>query len=284
MTIQTDHLETGAAAALQGQTAIVTGAGRGVGRAVAIGLAAAGASVAAAARSRDELGEVVATIEAAGGRAAAVPTDVTDAVAVEELAAAAAALGPVTLLVNNAGSWGQVGPVAGSDAELWWRDVEVNLRGTYLCTRAVLPAMLAAGRGRIVNVSSYAAVAARPYLTAYASSKAAVLRFTDSLAGELEGTGVLAFAITPGLVRTQLLEGVTGSDAGRRFLPELGERDDVLEPERAAALVAEIAAGRLDPLAGRFVHVLDDVGELLRRADEIAGRDLYTLRLGTLSA
>ena len=118
-------------------------------------------------------------------------------------------------------------------------------------------------------------------MTAYASSKAAVLRFTDSLAAEIEGSGVLAFCITPGFVRTQLVERVAASDEGRRSLPQLGEREDALEPERAARLVADIASGRLDALSGRFLHVLDDIDDLLRRVDEITEHDLYVLRLRT---
>ena len=270
------------AGGLESETAIVTGAGRGVGRAVALRLGQARAGVAVAARTRREIDDVAAEIVAGGGRSLAAEADVTDERAVRSLAAEVERmLGPVTLLVNNAGSWSQVGPVAESDPAAWWRDVEVSLKGTYLCTRAVLPAMLAAGRGRIVNVSSHAAARPAPYQSAYASAKAAVLRFTDSLAAELEGTGVLAFCITPGFVRTRMVEQAVRSPEGRRFLPHLEQRQDAVEPERAAELVADIATGRLDPLAGCLLHVLDDVDELLGRADEIAEHGLHTLRLRT---
>jgi NAD(P)-dependent dehydrogenase (short-subunit alcohol dehydrogenase family) len=205
---------------------------------------------------------------------------VTDAAAVDALIATAErALGPPTLLINNAGTWSHVGPLAEADPDVWWSDFESNVRGTFLCTRAVLPGMLRRRRGRIINVSSYAAVAPRPYTTAYASAKAAVLRLTDSLTEELEGTGVLVFAVTPGFVRTELVAQVAASEEGRRFLPELGTRDDALEPQQAGRLVVDIAGGRLDALAGRFLHVLDDVDELLSRIDEIRERDLYALRL-----
>jgi NAD(P)-dependent dehydrogenase (short-subunit alcohol dehydrogenase family) len=269
--------------ALAGQVAIVTGAGRGVGRAISQELAAAGAAVAVSARSRDEIEAVADSIVRAGGRAAAIAADVTHPEAVNSLVAETETrLGAPTLLVSNAGTWRHVGPLADADPEDWWGDVEVSLKGTFLCARAVLPGMLARSRGRIVAVSSFAAIAPRPYTTAYASAKAAVLRVIDSLAAELEGTGVRAFAITPGFVRTELVESVAASEAGRRYLPELADRQDALEPERAGQLVVEIASGRLDPLAGRFLHVLDDVDELLARADEIAEQDLYTLRLGRI--
>ncbi len=128
-------------------------------------------------------------------------------------------------------------------------------------------------------MSSYAAASPQPYLTAYAAAKAAVLRFSDSLACELDGRGVLVFAITPGFVRTRLVEQAAQSDSARRYRPELAARTDVLAAEEAGRLVCDIATGRLDLLAGRFLHVLDDVDDLLRRADEIKERDLYTLRL-----
>jgi NAD(P)-dependent dehydrogenase (short-subunit alcohol dehydrogenase family) len=276
--------ETESVVGLEGEAAIVTGAGRGVGRVIALGLAHAGAAVAVAARSREEVEGVSGAITGNGGRAIAVPTDVTDEHAVGSLIdEVESTFGPPTVLVNNAGSWGHVGPVAEADPAAWWHDVEVSLKGTFLCTRAVLPAMLRAGRGRIVNVSSYAAVAPSPYMTAYACAKAAVLRFTDSLAAELEGSGVLAFSITPGFVRTQLIERAAASDKGRQFLPELEERPDTLEPERAARLVADIASGRLDALSGRFLHVLDDTDALLDRIEQIGADGLYELRLRTLT-
>jgi NAD(P)-dependent dehydrogenase (short-subunit alcohol dehydrogenase family) len=263
--------------------AVVTGAGRGVGRAIAASLAGAGASVAISSRSPKELEEVAAFIRATGGTVLAVPADVTDEQAVASLVAEVEAeLGPPTLLVNNAGSWRQVGPLEEADPETWWHDVEVCLKGTFLCSRAVLPGMRARAEGRVVNVSSYAAISPRPYATAYACAKAGLLRLTDSLAAELEGTGVLAFAITPGFVRTALVDGVASSEAGRRFLPELNDRQDAIDPAESGRLVVEIASGRLDPLAGRLLHVLDDLDELLARAAEIDERDLYTPRLSRL--
>jgi NAD(P)-dependent dehydrogenase (short-subunit alcohol dehydrogenase family) len=243
-------------------------------------LAAAGASVAVSARSRNEIEAVAGRISKAGGRAEAIPVDVTDEQAVATMVTEAESrLGPPTLLVANAGRWRQVGPLAESDAGEWWRDVEVSLRGTFLTARAVIPGMVGRGLGRIVIVSSYAGIEARPFSTAYASAKAALLRLTDSLEAELTGSGVHAFAITPGFVRTELIESVAASEAAHRYLPGLARRDDALGPEEAARLVVDIASGRLDRLAGRFLHVLDDVDDLLRRIDEVTVDDLYTLRL-----
>jgi NAD(P)-dependent dehydrogenase (short-subunit alcohol dehydrogenase family) len=221
------------------------------------------------ARTESEVEAVAAAIVASGGHAVAVPADVTDAGAVDRLVSAVLEeLGPPTLLVNNAGAWGAVGPVEESDAGLWWNDVEVSLRGTFLCTRAVLPSMIAQGRGRIVNVASHAGTVPRPYASGYAAAKAAVLSFTESVAAEVASRGVEVFAISPGFVRTALIDGVVASPGGRAFLPQLADRDDDLRPELAARLVVDIASGRLDALAGSFLHVLDDLDALLAEVRE----------------
>src|SRR5213080_558886 len=234
-------------ARLQGQVAIVTGAGRGVGRAIAEALAAEGAAVALAARSEPELAEAARRL----GRAVAVPTDVTRPADVARLVETTEReLGPPTLLVAGAGTWDHVGPAWEGDSEAWWRDVEVTLRGAYLCARAVLPGMVERGAGRIVVVSSYAANVPRPWSSGYASGRAALLRFVDSLAAEVAGRGLAVFAVSPGFVRTELVENVVRSEAGRRYLPELGERTDALAPELAGELVAELATGRADALSG----------------------------------
>jgi NAD(P)-dependent dehydrogenase (short-subunit alcohol dehydrogenase family) len=231
---------------LRDQVAVVTGGGRGVGRAIADGLAAAGAWVTVAARTSSEIEAVAAAI---GG--SAVTVDVTVEADVERLFSR---VHRPTLLVNDAGTWGAVGQVEDVDPELWWRDVEVSLRGTFLCTRAFLRV---ARDGRIVNLASRAGTVPRPNASGYAAAKAAVLSFTRSLAAE----GAKAFAISPGFVRTGMIDGVAGS------LPELAERDDDLPPELAAGLVVDIAAGRLDSLSGTFIHVLDDLDALLREHD-----------------
>ena len=152
---------------LEGQVALVTGAGRGIGRAIALALNDAGAAVAVCARSEDEVASVAGEIEGRGGRALAVRCDVTDRREVEGMVAAVeGALGLVDLLVNNAGRFGPVGPLAATDPDQWWQALEVNLRGPLYCTRAVLPGMLARGHGRIVNISSGVGLTAIPMLSA----------------------------------------------------------------------------------------------------------------------
>jgi NAD(P)-dependent dehydrogenase (short-subunit alcohol dehydrogenase family) len=233
------------------------------------------------------VGRSVAEIEAAasaarerGVQALAVAADVTDRGAVDAMAARVRdELGHVDLLVNNAGRVQSIGPPWEADPDEWWYDVEVNLRGTFLCSHAVLPAMVARRRGRIVNVATLAAAIPYPYASAYASSKAAVLRLTDSLAAALEPHDVTVFAISPGLVQTRLLDDLANSPEGRLWLPEFQERNDWLEPAAAGRLVAALATGVADTLSGRFIHVSDDLRELVANAPDVVSRDLRVLKL-----
>ena len=268
---------------LRGQVAVVTGGGRGVGRAMVRCFARAGATVLAAARTTSELAETVEQVGRDGGIAHARRLDVTDQQAVEALVAGAVAeFGAVDILVNNAASFAALGPVAEVDPEAWLRDVTTNLYGTFLCARAVLPHMLARRRGVILNLSGGGASAAGPNYTGYASSKAGILRFTDSLAGEVTPAGVFVYAIGPGLVRTAMTEGlmahpqIAAYNAG--FADAMTAGRDV-PPERAGELAVFLAGLRDPRLSGRVFSVDWDRGAILKQADAIARDDLYTLRL-----
>jgi NAD(P)-dependent dehydrogenase (short-subunit alcohol dehydrogenase family) len=239
------------------RVALVTGGGRGVGAAIARTLAADGWDVVVAARTRSEL-EAVAT--ATGARP--VRVDVTDEASVERCVAEA---GAVELLVANAGSGNQLAPTWEAPVAEWWRTFEVNVLGVHLCCRAVLPGMLARGGGRIVITGSGAAYRPKAAHTAYPASKAAVVRYAETLNEELAGR-VSVFAISPGLVRTRMTEG----------FPDDGPW---VPAELAAELVRRLATGRYDGLAGRFLHAADDLDALLARADEVRERDLQAIRL-----
>ncbi len=166
------------------QRAVITGGGRGIGAAVARALAGEGAAVVVAARSEGEIDAVARELRDAGGRAWAVRCDVTDPASVEALRAAAEErLGGVDVLVNNAGV-GHSAPLEKTSLEVWQRIFAVNVTGTFLCTRAFLPAMIEAGWGRVVNVASIAGKMGAPYISAYAASKHAVVGFTRSVAAE----------------------------------------------------------------------------------------------------
>ncbi|MGA2476111.1 MAG: SDR family oxidoreductase [Terriglobia bacterium] len=273
---------------LRGQVAIVTGAGRGLGRATALALARARARVGVAARSEEQLAETVRGVTEAGGDALAVVVDVCDAAAVERMAREVErTLGPVDLLVNNAGTMGPLGPIWEADPGDWWHSMEVNLRGPYLCSHALLPGMIERRHGRIINVSTSAATVAVAHMGAYVIAKTALIRFTENLAAELLNSGVSVFAISPGTVRTAMAEHVLESEAGKKWLPwfrKLFDRGRDVPAEKAAQLVVQLASGRADALSGRFIDVSDDLAKLLERLDDVKRDNLYTLRVRKLNS
>ena len=260
------------ASGLTGQVAIVTGAGRGIGRAIALTLAVVGMKVTLAARSRDQLDETEALIRQAGGRALTMTVDVTNQQAVEEMVAATTRhFGPPDLLVNNAGAAHKEAAIWELPADDWWHVLEVNLRGPFLGARAVLPPMLTRQHGRIINLASNGGGWPMPTASAYSVSKAALLRLTDCLAAMTEGRGVCVFAISPGLVHTEMADGVSLF----KDVPE----SEWAPPERAGELCAFLATGQADGLSGRFIHVEDDIRDMAQRADQIRKDDQYALRI-----
>jgi 3-oxoacyl-[acyl-carrier protein] reductase len=191
---------------LHGRTALVTGAGRGIGRAVAHGLARAGASVALVARTSADLERVAAEVRAAvpGARVCAVAADVAARAAIETaVERVIAELGDIDILVNNAGI-AQFGTVLDTEPDVWERTFRVNVLGTLHATRAVLPGMIARRRGDVVNVASTAGEKGGATTGAYAASKAAVLRLTESLAAEVRKHQVRVSAVLPSTVNTEL--------------------------------------------------------------------------------
>jgi NAD(P)-dependent dehydrogenase (short-subunit alcohol dehydrogenase family) len=275
---------------LDGMVALVSGGGRGIGRLLGARLAGAGAAVGLIARSADELAAAAGDIRRAGGMTAAAVADVTDhratAAAVAELRGR---LGAVDILVNNAGISGPVGPLWEAPAAGWWRAVEVNLGGAFVLTQLALEHMIPAGRGRIINITSHAGVYRWPLLSAYATSKAALVKLTETLAEETRPHGVSVFSVDPGLLPIGLGGAALGTTADRRT-PEgrVGGwiRDQFAagrgaDPEEAARLILALASGRADRLSGRHLSVTDNLDALLPRIDQIERDDLHTLRLRT---
>ncbi|MBD0290263.1 MAG: SDR family oxidoreductase [Thermoleophilia bacterium] len=250
---------------LEGQVALVTGGGRGIGRGIALELASAGMRVAVSARTVSQVEET-----AAEARGLAIAGDVSRRGDVERmLAETARELGPVDLLVANAGISLWEENAWELEPDEWWHVLEVNVLGPYLCCRAVIPGMLERGRGRIVNVASGAAYLPGSTSSAYAASKAAVHRFSEVLARQLAPHGIPVFPISPGLVRTEMTDGSFPEDAP--WTP----------PELAPRLVRALATGRFDRLSGRYLHAEHDadLDELERRIPEILERDLNAIRL-----
>ncbi len=228
----------------------------------------------------------MALIERSGGKVSAFPTDVIDSMAVDQaFTEVERALGPIDLLVNNAGVVGPLGPFAESDAGQWWRTLEVNLQGQILCAHRALPGMIARRCGRIVNIASGGGASMLPYFSAYVTSKTALIRFSECLAFELKPHGIAVFAMGPGTVRTAMSEYSLNSPEGRTWLPwfrDIFDEGRDLPPERPAALLVALASGKADVLSGRYVYPPDDLDRLIEEAREIEAKKLYSLQVQRL--
>jgi NAD(P)-dependent dehydrogenase (short-subunit alcohol dehydrogenase family) len=226
---------------LEGQVAIITGAGRGIGRAAALALAQAGAAVVLAARSADELNSVADEIKHQGGKALAIPTDVSDVAQVDYLLVLTLrAFTRIDILVNNAALIQPLGKVWETSPFAWQKLIAVNLVGPYLCARAVLPQMLDRGSGRIINISSAVAEQNLEGASAYNASKAALERLSGTLATELTGSGVVCVTLRPGQVDTPMQADIRRTPAhlfpqvtAWEALYQQGKLRSPLEPARA---------------------------------------------------
>jgi NAD(P)-dependent dehydrogenase (short-subunit alcohol dehydrogenase family) len=223
---------------LAGRVAVVTGAGRGIGAATARALADAGLNVVLAGRTRDQIERQASELMARGRRARAVVCDVTSEASVTALSREAAELGPVAVLVNNAGAAGS-SPVVRTTLEEWNRLMAVNATGAFLCIRAFLSGMLERKWGRVVNVGSTASLRGGKYLAAYSAAKHALLGLSRSAAAEVAGTGVTVNAVCPGFVDTEMT-----SETLDRIVAKTGRtREEAL----AAALASEAQPRLISP-------------------------------------
>jgi NAD(P)-dependent dehydrogenase (short-subunit alcohol dehydrogenase family) len=267
---------------LAGQVALVTGGGRGLGRAFARALAAEGVKVAFTGRTERELAETQTLIQEAGGASCAFPADVTDRGAMERVVAAMTdQFGPADILVNNAAILTPLAFDWDINPDEWWRTIEVNLRGPYLCTHLVLPSMMERHSGRIVNVTSGAAHMVHPYGTAYCASKAALSHWTNLLAAGLKEYGINAFALSP-LGRTAMIEILAASPYVSEELRAVA-RSTLREPDHgtpaSVQMLLFLLSGRADGLTGRHIPFDVPIDDLVRCTDEIVQDDLYALRL-----
>ena len=274
---------------LGGKTAIVTGAGSGIGRAIAFAFAGAGARVVCAGRRVEKLRETLGSIEKEGGTGIAVHVDTTDRGQVKAMVETAlCTYGGIDVLFNCAGSFSFVGPVWEADPEAWWRDVTVNLLGSMLCTREVLPRMMEKNRGVIINMDGGGG-SNGPNIggSAYGCSKAALLRFTEGLAGELERvrSGVLAFCMMPGFVRTEMTERLVDTPEREKWqghVRKLMGSEMELPPEACARATVELLRIASPNLNGRIFYVDTDYRRVERNSENIRRKNLYVMHLLTL--
>jgi 2-hydroxycyclohexanecarboxyl-CoA dehydrogenase len=241
------------------RVALVTGGARGIGRAIALALAADGRAVAVGDLLEDQAQSTAAEIEALGARALAVPVDVTDSASVASaVSRAGEELGTIEILVNNAG-WDELRPFLDTDEPFWRRVIEVNYMGCLRTTHAVLPAMVEAGWGRLINIGSDAGRVGSSMESVYSGAKGGVIAFTKTIAREVAAKGVTANSVCPGPTRTPMLEGMAeAQESGAKLIGALERAVPMRrlgEPADVAAAVAFLASERAGYITGQTLSV-----------------------------
>jgi NAD(P)-dependent dehydrogenase (short-subunit alcohol dehydrogenase family) len=272
---------------LSGKGVIVTGASVGLGKATARACLREGAYVYICARDREAIEKTREELfrEIGEPRVFAMQADVSDPASVDALMEAALReLPDLTGIVNNAGVQGPKGLLENLDPIEWLRTVEINLFGTMLCCRAILPVLRRAGYGKIVNLSGGGATAPRPRMSAYAASKAAIVRLTENLAEEYAEFNIDVNAIAPGALNTRMLDEMLAAgpeQVGEGIYAESQKqkRQGGASPDRAADLCVYLLSKGSDKITGKLLSAVWDPWEGLaeRRAD-LEKSDVYTLR------
>ena len=253
---------------LKDRIALITGGGRGIGRAIALNFAREGATVIVSARTEEQVEAVAKEI---GSQALAIVCDVSDPASVKAMftkTQESLGRGP-EILVNNAGI-AETATLVQTDDELWHRHLNINLSGTFYCTRAALPNMLAKRWGRIINIASIAGKTGAPYISAYAASKHGVLGLTRSVAHEVATMGITANAICPGYVDTEMvsrgiekIKSATGRSAEEALeaLKKMSPQHRLVTPEEVAAVALLLASDEGRGITGQAINV--DGGSLM---------------------
>jgi 3-oxoacyl-[acyl-carrier protein] reductase len=274
--------------ALHGRNAIITGASQGLGLAMAMAYVEAGASVMLCARDEVRLASArgqVAARASAGQRVEVMRADVAapaDAAAL--VAAALAAFGRVHILVNNAGVYGPMGPIDEVDWAEWIRAMDININGSVLPLRAVLPHFREHRYGKVVQLSGGGATSPLPRIPAYAASKAAIVRLMESIALDVKDDGIDINCIAPGALNTRLMDELIAAGPAKVGAAFYARMKKVAEEggtplETGAALAVYLGSAASDGITGRLISAVWDPWETLhdRRGDLDAG-DIYTLR------
>jgi 3-oxoacyl-[acyl-carrier protein] reductase len=273
---------------LAGRYAVITGASEGLGEAIAERFVGDGASVLLCARREDKIaqvGERLASVAAKGQRVIACRTDMAEPTQVDALIERGVAeFGRVDILVNNAGIYGPIGPTHEVEWSAWVEAININLLGVVRACCAVTPVMIRQRHGRIVNISGGGATSPLPRLTSYAASKAAIVRFTESLALDLGEHGITVNAIAPGALATRMTQELidAGPDkAGEALHKRIAEtaRQGGTPLSLGAELAAYLASDEAAQITGRLIAAQwDGWRDLHERATELAATDIYTLR------
>lgn len=271
---------------LNGKRAVITGASQGLGRAIAEAFLREGASVVVCSRNASELGKTKTELnESAPGRVYSITCDIAIEADVDALAAEAQLrLGGVDILVANAGIYGPKGATEDVDWALWVEAIQINLIGTVYCCRVFLPPLKKAPRGKILIVSGGGATKPLPFLSAYAASKAGIVRFGETLAEEVKPFAIDVNMIAPGALNTRMLDEVL--DAGPEKVGDafydaaLRQREAGGTPlERGAQLCVHLASSEGNGVTGRLLSAQWDPWQRIAELkDDLKNTDIYTLR------
>lgn len=272
------------ASQLRGRVALITGGGQGIGRMLAVSLAELGVDIAVVARTLDDIRATARAAQAVGARAEPLQADASVREEIEEAVdRAVRSFGRLDILIAAAGIYGPIGTVLDNDPAAWEQTIRINLMGTFYAIRAVLPVMIARHRGKIVAFSGGGAVSPRPRFSAYATSKAAVVRLIETVAAEFADCGIDINVVAPGPVPTRLHEEVlrqaarAGEAEVRKARAITEGRSDAVD--RLVGLVRFLVSDESDGLTGRLISaVWDDWETLGARIAEIRGTELYTMR------
>jgi len=266
---------------IQGKSVLITGAGRGIGKRLAMGFAEAGARVGLLARSQGQLDLAVLEIAQAGGAAIGLRADVCD---LDQLAVAVAQFREVfpepDILIAAAGMQGPIGPFLSADPTLWNQTVETNLMGAANACRVVLPRMIEKRSGKIILISGGGSAYSRPYFTAYAASKSAVVRFGECLAEEVRGDNVQVNTIAPGGSYTTMTDEILLAGEEKAGRKEIEDAENVrhtggIAPEKQTQLAIFLASEKSNHISGKLIHVNDD---WKRFEQDSMKPELFTLR------
>jgi NAD(P)-dependent dehydrogenase (short-subunit alcohol dehydrogenase family) len=273
---------------LENRSALITGANQGFGKAIAHAFVLAGANVFLCARDESKLVEVQAELRSfckPDQRVEAMLADVSKWDDVDRLISAAlASFSQIHILVNNAGVYGPKGPIEDVNWDEWTQTIEVNLFGSILIARALLPHFRTHHYGKIIQLSGGGATAPLPFLSAYAASKAGIVRFMETLAEEVKGDGIDVNSIAPGALNTRLLDEVleagpekVGKSFYERSVKQKAEGGS--PPERGAELAVFLASAQSDGITGKLISAIWDPWERFpEHLKDLKNSDIYTLR------
>lgn len=273
---------------LEGRTAIITGASQGLGKVIAHAFVLAGASVIICARDEAKLAEVKAELRGSiklGQRIEAKHADVSRREDVDHLVSTSLAIFPqIHILVNNAGVYGPKGMIENVDWDEWVHAVEINLLGSILTVKALLPHFRAHQYGKIIQLSGGGATAPLPFISAYAASKAGVIRFMETLSEEVKAEGIDVNSIAPGALNTRLLDEILEAGpekVGRSFYERSAKQksEGGVPLEKGAELAVFLASAASDGLTGKLISAVWDPWEhFSEHLDDLRNSDVYTLR------